>query len=394
MRHELNFASAVFATVCLSALSTAASAQVAAPTPQWTNTGEYKVPVFEGHDLSSPAELARAASSILYCPSESDDANYRAAISAASGGATVDYFDTRAGNPGLALLQTYDAVYTWANYAYFDNVGFGDELALYNDGGGNVILGSFCTYTTGNYLAGNIMTPAYCPVVSPTGTNHFSLDRYAGDGTTCLDDGVTQTTGVIYRDYLQLQGNGVLDGTYQGDGEIFNAYQKGASGATIVYNNGCGAIQLIGAGGGGDWPIFVSNAADCLATGLTGAPSSISMATGGAQALTLEAGVALAGNPWFIAGTTSGTFPGIPFLGDTIPLNFDFYTNMTLTGGGGVLLPTSGVVGPTGQAFSNFVLPPIPALVGVQVHHAAVVLDIGTGSLLMVSDPVSCDLTS
>jgi hypothetical protein len=125
---------------------------------------------------------------------------------------------------------------------------------------------------------------------------------------------------------------------------------------------------------------------------LTGAPASISMATGGAQALTLNAGAALAGNPYFLAGSVSGTSPGIPLLGETVPLNFDAYTNMTVTGGGGVLFPVSGVVGPTGQGNANFILPALPSLIGLQVNHAGLVLDLGTGTLLLVTNAASCDL--
>jgi hypothetical protein len=80
---------------------------------------------------------------------------------------------------------------TWANYAYYDRVGYGDVLAQYVDGGGLVVLGAFVTYCFGNSLGGMIMTPAYSPVVSPSCSNHFSDSPYIGDGTTCIHTGVT-----------------------------------------------------------------------------------------------------------------------------------------------------------------------------------------------------------
>jgi hypothetical protein len=133
---------------------------------------------------------------------------------------------------------------------------------------------------------------------------------------------------------------------------------------------------------------------DTIGTGetLTGSPASISASAGGAQALTLDAGSALAGNLYIIAGSVSGTAPGVPFQGETIPLNIDAYTIMTLSGGGGILISGVGTLNGLGQAVANFILPPTPSLAGIQVNHAAVVLDLG-GTLQLVSNAAPCDLT-
>jgi hypothetical protein len=220
-----------------------------------TNTGEYRSWVFEGHDL---AGLTQEGGGILYAPSEADDPGYRAAISAAAGGATVDYFDARAGTPSVAVLSGYDCVYVWANFAFADNVGFGNNLAAANDAGVDVVLGSFCTFTSGNFLSGAIMGAGYCPVVSPTGTNHFSASSYVGDGTSCIYAGVASLT-CNFRDFLVTQGTGVVDGTY-GDGEICHAYRSGGAGGDVVYSNGSGAAAL---GCPGDWAQAVANACTC-----------------------------------------------------------------------------------------------------------------------------------
>ena len=226
---------------------------------QLTNTGEWRENIFTGHVLSATTGVG----SILYAPSEGDDPVYRAAISAAAGGAVVDYFDARAATPTVAQMQAYDCVYTWVNSAYADNVLFGDNLAAYVDGGGNVVLGVFCTFTTGNFLSGLIMTAAYSPVVSPAGTNHFALDNYAGDGVPCLYNNVLALS-CGFRDILVLQGAGIQDGSYAGDGEICHAYRPDGR---VVYSNGSGAGVV---GCVGDWPIAVANACHCL-----GAPSSL-----------------------------------------------------------------------------------------------------------------------
>jgi len=191
---------------------------------------------------------------ILYCPSEADDPAFRAQIAAMSG-ATVDYFDTRVANPGATLLNTYDCVHVWANYAFFDKVGLGDQLAAFVDQGGTVVMGSFCTYTSGNSLGGMIMTPAYSPVYSPSGSNHFMTSGYAGDGTTCIHTGVS-FYDCTYRDYLTLQGTGIVDGHYY-DGEIGHAYRPDFK---VIYSNGDGASAL---GGVGDWAQLIANACAC-----------------------------------------------------------------------------------------------------------------------------------
>ncbi len=218
-----------------------------------TNTSGDQPLIHSGHVLTSPA--LTSVGRILYAPSEEDDPAYRAAISAAAGGAVVDYFDARVATPDMALLREYDCVHTWANYPYADNVLFGDNLAAYVDLGGHVVLGVFCTYTIGNFLSGTIMTPAYSPVVSPSGSNHFGYSAYDGHGTTCIHAGVT-AYGSFYRDYLALQGGGLVAGSFQ-DGEIAHAYR---SDFAVVYSNGSGAVQL---GGDGDWPLLLANSCAC-----------------------------------------------------------------------------------------------------------------------------------
>lgn len=188
------------------------------------------------HVLTPPEGMV--GETILYAPSEADDPALRTAIAAITGG-TVDYYDAISGTPDVALLQSYDCVYTWANSSYADNVTFGNNLADAVDAGTVVILGAFCTYTTGNYLSGEIMTAAYSPVWSPNGTNHFVTSNYAGDGTTPIHNGVT-TYECVYRDILTLQGAGLQDGSYQ-DGEIAHAYRPDFK---VIYSNGSGATQL------------------------------------------------------------------------------------------------------------------------------------------------------
>jgi len=212
-----------------------------------------------GQAVANCCVCSLSGAKILYAPSEGDDAAYRAAISAAAGGATVDYFNASAGTPSGALLAGYDCVHVWANFAFADNVTYGNNLASFVDGGGDVVMGAFCTYTNGNSLAGAIMTPAYSPVVSPSGSNHFSFST-CGSGCSCLFDGVT-SLGSTYRDILTLQGGGIRDGLF-GDNEIAQAFRRhpGGSVGDVVYANGSGGFPLDATA---DFAIAVANACMC-----------------------------------------------------------------------------------------------------------------------------------
>jgi hypothetical protein len=209
--------------------------------------------------LTPPEKLKKGGPvNILYAPSEGDDPAYRAAIAAVTGG-VVDYFDAVSGTPTVAQMQAYDCVYTWANFAYANNVLMGDNMAAFVDGGGRAILGAFCTYTSGNFLSGAIMTPAYSPVVSPSGSNHFSSSNYAGDGTSCMYNQFTPVTTFecTFRDILALQGGGIQDGSYL-DNEIAHAFRVGDG--RVVYSNGSGASQL---GCTGQWAAAIANICGC-----------------------------------------------------------------------------------------------------------------------------------
>lgn len=226
---------------------------VTAGSPVFANNIKTASPaVFEGNDITPDTGGAR----VLYAPSEADDAGYRAAIAAATGG-SCDYYDARYGTPDAALLDSYDCVHVWANYAFYDNVGYGNNLADYVDRGGHVVLGAFCAYTSGNYLSGRIMTDTsrYCPVVG--GSNHFSLSMWDGtDADCCVHTGVT-SYGMTYRDYLTLVGPGAtICGHFQ-DREMANALNAAQD---VIYANGSGGYPIAGVG---QVAVVVANACVC-----------------------------------------------------------------------------------------------------------------------------------
>jgi len=213
-----------------------AAAGFAGPASARTNLGGDGPVVSHGNVLTPDTGGPR----VLYAPSESDDRGYRAQISAQIGG-TCDYFDARVATPSPTQLLNYDGVMTWANYYYFDNVGFGNALADFVDRGGRVVLGAFCVYTSGSYVAGRLTTDTahYCPVTG--GFNHWSLSMWDGtDGGNCLYAGVT-SLGDTYRDILTVVGPGAEYIGRFSDGEfadVGNAY------GNVMYANGAGGYPL------------------------------------------------------------------------------------------------------------------------------------------------------
>ena len=121
-------------------------------------------------------------------------------------------------------------------------MGFGNNLATYVDNGGWVVLGALCTYCSGNCLRGTIMTAAYCPVYSPSLSNHFSPAGWSGDDAdACEYWGLAPGWQAYYRDYLALQGAGLRRGTFT-DGEIACAVGPGN---TVYYVNGSGGSPIL-----------------------------------------------------------------------------------------------------------------------------------------------------
>ena len=108
--------------------------------------------------------------------------------------------------------------------------------------------------------------------------------------------------------------------------------------------------------------------------------SSVSVAAGGSQALSLFAGLVNRGRPYFLLGSAGGTAPGIALDGQLLPLNpGDAYFNFTLAvPNSGLLSPSFAALDSEGRAEAGFTLPPgaaAPGLVGLELNHAFLVLD-------------------
>lgn len=121
---------------------------------------------------------------------------------------------------------------------------------------------------------------------------------------------------------------------------------------------------------------------------------SLSISTGGVQALSLHAGPSHAGDSYWMLGSITGSSPGIGAGSVQIPLNPDAYFLITATTPtSGAVSPALGVLGPQGDAQATFPLPSgLPAaLAGLRVHHAFLALD-PAGFISDVSNPVFAEL--
>ena len=111
---------------------------------------------------------------------------------------------------------------------------------------------------------------------------------------------------------------------------------------------------------------------------LTQSAQTISATTGGTVEFTLYGTSALAGRTWLLAGSLSGTSPGIPFApGLVIPLNLDAYTFLLLDFPNTLIMPSFGSLAWRLTATATLTLPPMPGALTAPllVHHAFVVLD-------------------
>ncbi len=130
--------------------------------------------------------------------------------------------------------------------------------------------------------------------------------------------------------------------------------------------------------GVGATPVVDMGAYERGASALTVDVASLSIAGGGVQRLSIDAGVARAGGIYLVAGTASGTAPGFDLGAVHVPLNFDAYSLASLgMANQGPFAGTLGVLDANGRATAAIVLPAAavnPAQAGLQLDHAALVL--------------------
>lgn len=122
---------------------------------------------------------------------------------------------------------------------------------------------------------------------------------------------------------------------------------------------------------------------------LTVDKSNVSASSGGTQTLSFDGGAALGGHTYLLIGSASGTSPGFLYQGSTIPLNWDSYTDTTISQANQApFINTSGTLSASGSTACAIQLGTLPpALVGTTFHHALVTFN--GSSLSSVSNATS-----
>ena len=127
---------------------------------------------------------------------------------------------------------------------------------------------------------------------------------------------------------------------------------------------------------------------------LVATPPALSLATGGVQQITVDASPLAAGSFYLIAGTLSGTVPGVVVGPFVVPLNLDSWFVFTFQNPN--TFPLGGFQGfldAAGTATATFTLPAglPPSLAGLVVHHAVGIVT-PAGVIAGVSGPASLTL--
>ncbi|MEM7310369.1 MAG: integrin alpha [Planctomycetota bacterium] len=163
----------------------------------------------------------------------------------------------------------------------------------------------------------------------------------------------------------------------------------GASLAGLGDTNGDGRFDLaVGAPGHDDDAAKAGKAhvLSGVALTLTSDVHAVSVSAGGGAQLSLLAGTARAGLPYYLLGSAAGTAPGLAIGGLVLPLAFEpLYLPLTAQN------PVAGTLDGSGHASVTLALESgsSPALAGLTLHHAYLVLDAGVPVLASNAVPVT-----
>ena len=117
--------------------------------------------------------------------------------------------------------------------------------------------------------------------------------------------------------------------------------------------------------------------------------TSIPIAVGGAQTLSIDAGPAFSNKPYWIFGSITGTTPGVSLNGIHIPLNLDIYTQLAMQNvtSNPPFRGFRAVLDAAGGATAQFLVPPKVLSAGFSMHHSCVVFD-ASGRFYCATNPV------
>ena len=169
--------------------------------------------------------------------------------------------------------------------------------------------------------------------------------------------------------------------------------QRVGSSLTMSYAAGGAWVPLLAVEGSTDDVVLGLFASSCttgghevhfddlavVAESLSAHPEQISLASGGAQAFELHAGSAFANQAYLLLGSASGTAPPLTVDGVDVPLVADGYFLHLLSKPNTLISPSLAALDGGGGAMASLHVPAglDPALAGLTLHHAYVVLGAG-----------------
>lgn len=198
-------------------------------------------------------------------------------------------------------------------------------------------------------------------------------------------DGGLDVLGTDYYAYNLSWYPNRMTGDCNGNG-VFDSIEIDQGAVTDCDGNGVPDVcdlALPGADVDGDGQLDV-----CVPPALSPSRLEASLAGGGAQRLELTS--AFGSELYLLLSTISGTAPGTPVGGVSVPLNLDDITLWSIaSANAGPYIDSLGFFEPDGTADAVFTVPAGGSsdLVGVELHHAYVVLD-SNGVLTFASNPV------
>ena len=267
---------------------------------------------------------------------------------------------------------------------------FGDDVAVTD--GRAAVLGARSLYVFEPVGGTWAETARLVPTQGGTTFDLEAIDVDADVIVSGASDGTDEVTfvhqllgGVFWSQTQVHQPIGYAPGDLYGDAIAVDGLRMivGAAGADVGTVLGAGTAY-----------VYSLDGADCPT--LAASPSSLSLSAGGSQVLAVQAGPEHGSRRFAVIGSASGFDPGFPLQGVRVPLLIDSYTLQTLVvGPPNPLVGSSGTLSSGGGATVLFDLPPAsdPSLVGLRLHHAAILYSLAPLQIHHATNPVELQLT-
>jgi hypothetical protein len=213
----------------------------------------------------------RSGYKALVCYANSDDSGVPAKLLSDPRFIQVDRIDARYTTPSLTTLIQYDVVLTWTNYQYSNKNLLGDNLKMYVDMGGGVVVLCFAHHGSTWNLGGMFQTYRYDPIYQQN--SYQSGSTYMGtvvQPSHPIMQGVTSVTpGYFFRTSMLNPGAQPL--FYWANGYIGCAVKEIGPGRTVGMN------QYPRYDGGLHCDLIIANAAAWAAGGISAIPSEVDL---------------------------------------------------------------------------------------------------------------------